>query len=420
MPRPPEPANSSANIESGTPVVTCLTRFAQCAALEADWRAFADEAAPFNPYASPDWTLTWLRHVVQESELAVLTVHRDSRLIGIAPFYVRDLAHLVRTAQLAGTGRLGALTEVPQVLAAPGETRRVMRAVVEHWLTRSEEWDWLELPLTADQGWFEPQWLGESRAVRGLVQHKTTRAAVVMPLTERAEQSSPPSLRPLLKRNVWESVKRARHRLDRAGEPWEIAVHTDPGDVRSALPELRRLHAARAEMEGARVHPDALGEPRRRAFFNDAVHRMAASGRVELLTLDVAGAPVAAQLVLRAASSAYFALSGIDPQWWSVGPVTLLQYTAMERALERGDAEVNLSVGPDISKLRWSERVVQHPEFVVCGPRGRSRALLSGYAAAAAVAAVRREAARHQVRENHGHEHEPRTHEPARSGGGRP
>lgn len=402
MPRPPDPAHVSphAHAAAGTPVVTRLTRFAQCAALEADWRALADEAAPLNPYASPDWTLTWLRHVVHEHELAVLTVHRDSRLIGIAPFYVRDLVHLARTVQLAGTGRLGALTEVPQVLAAPGETRRVMRAVVGHWLTRSQEWDWLELPLTVDQGWFEPQWLGESRAVSGLVQHKTTSAAIVLPMAGQT------ALRPLLKRNVWESVKRARHRLDHAGEPWDIVIHTDPGDVRATLPELRRLHAARAEMEGARVHPDALGEPRRRAFFNDAVHRMAASGRVELLTLNVAGTPVAAQLVLRAPSAAYFALSGIDPQWWSVGPVTLLQYTAMERALERGDTEVNLSVGPDVSKLRWSEHIVQHPEFVVCGPRGRSRVLLSGYAAAAAVAAVRREAGRHQVREHHDGEHE--------------
>lgn len=416
MPRPPDPAPTSTHAQAatpaqaaaqvhaaaGTPVVTRLTRFAQCAALEADWRALADEAAPLNPYASPDWTLTWLRHVVHESELAILTVHRDSRLVGIAPFYLRDIAHLARTAQLAGTGRLGALTELPQVLAAPGETRRVMRAVVEHWLTHSQEWDWLELPLTADQGWFEPQWLGESRTASGLVQHTTTRAATVLPLAGQK------TLRPLLKRNAWESVKRARHRLDRAGEPWDIVIHADPGDVRATLPELRRLHAARAETEGSRAHLDALGEPRRRAFFNDAVHRMAASGRVELLTLNVAGAPIAAQLVLRAPSAAYFALSGTDPQWRSAGPVTLLQYTAMERALERGDTEVNLSVGPDIAKLRWSEHVVQHPEFVVCGARGRSRVLLAGYAAAAAVAAVRREAGRHQMREHHdgGHEYE--------------
>ncbi|MBR7836850.1 GNAT family N-acetyltransferase [Actinospica durhamensis] len=408
MPRPlethPEPRIRAEG--SSEPLLTSLTRFAQFATLEAEWRALADEAAPLNPYASPDWTLTWLRHTVAEPELALLTVRRGERLIGLAPFYLRDLGHLARTVQLAGTGRLGALTELPQVLAAPGETRRVLRAVVGHWLARSDEWDWLELPLTVDQGWFEPQWLGESKAVSGLVQHKTTRAAVVLPLVrpdgsdhhDHDDHAGHP-LRPFIKRNVWESVKRARHRLDRSGEPWDITIHAGPAAVRAVLPDLRRLHTARARMAGARVHPDTLADPSRRAFFADAVHRMATSGRAEVLTLDVAGTPVAAALVLRARSASYLALTGLDPDWWAVGPVTLLQYTAMERALERGDTEANLSVGPDVSKLRWSEHVVQHPEFVVCGPRTRSRVLLSGYAAAAAVAAVRREAARHQVRE---------------------
>jgi CelD/BcsL family acetyltransferase involved in cellulose biosynthesis len=199
---------------------------------------------------------------------------------------------------------------------------------------------------------------------------------------------------------VWESVKRGRHRLTGTGRPWEITAHTTERQVRAALPVLRRLHAARAGMSGARAHPDALAAPAHRAFLTEAVTRMAAAGRAELLTLAVDDTPIAALLVLRSRSAAYLALSGIDPRWWSTGPVTLLQHAAMERALARGDGEVNLSVGPDVSKLRWSEQVVQHPEFVVCGPRARSRTLLAGYAALAAVAAVHREAGRHQVREH--------------------
>jgi hypothetical protein len=40
---------------------------------------------------------------------------------------------------------------------------------------------------------------------------------------------------------------------------------------------------------------------------------------------------------------------------------------------------------------------VPHMEFVVCGPRTRSRLLLAGYAAVGAVAAMRREKRRHEV-----------------------
>ncbi|HEV3170530.1 MAG TPA: GNAT family N-acetyltransferase [Actinocrinis sp.] len=375
-----------------------LSRHADVAALESEWRELYELAAGRNPYASPDWVIAWLEHLVHENELAVLTVRRDGRLIGVAPCYLRSVARVLgasaaRTVQLAGTIRFPGLTELPQALAARGETRSVLRAVVGHWIAAPERWDWLELPLDAEQGWFEPQWLGEGEAFTGLVQHKTTRAAVVLPLDGAAA-----SVRTALKRNVWESVKRARNRLDKSGRVWRVVVHRAPDEVAAALPVLRRLHGARASIAGRRVHPDVLGDPARYAFVADAAGRMAANDRVELLTLDVDGTAIAALLVLRAPRAAFLALSGVDPHWWHVGPVTLLQYAAIERAAERGDAEVNLSVGPDISKLRWSDRVVQHPEFVVCGPRPGSRRRLAAYAAAGAVAAVRREAGRHQVR----------------------
>ena len=45
----------------------------------------------------------------------------------------------------------------------------------------------------------------------------------------------------------------------------------------------------------------------------------------------------------------------------------------------RADAEMNFSVGPDVAKRRWSEQVVQHPEFAVCGWRRRSRIAYTAY-----------------------------------------
>jgi CelD/BcsL family acetyltransferase involved in cellulose biosynthesis len=86
----------------------------------------------------------------------------------------------------------------------------------------------------------------------------------------------------------------------------------------------------------------------------------------------------------------------VDPEWWQASPVTLLQLHAAEVAVERGQREFNLSVGPSVSKLRWSEQVRQHPEFIVCGPRRSSRLAFTGYRMAAAAAGVVREAERHR------------------------
>jgi CelD/BcsL family acetyltransferase involved in cellulose biosynthesis len=372
--------------------VARITTPGELAALLPEWRDLYENGASLNPYASPDWMATWLAHFVRAEDLAVTTVRREGRLIGLAPTYVRRLGGVLQTVQLAGTMTAPGLTELPQILTATGETRSVLRAVLRHWAECPRQWDWLELPLDANQGWFEPQWLGEGRSLRGLVRHKTTRASVVLPLFAIASSTAG-----ALKRNVWESVKRSRNRLNRSGVSWNISVHCEPADIAAAMPELRRLHAARSTTTGRRTHPDMLGDPAHYDFFAEAVGRMAAAGRAELLTLDAGSTPIAAQLVLRAPAASYLALSGVDPEWWHASPVTLLQYTAIGRAAERGDREMNLSVGPDVSKLRWSEQVVQHPEFVVCGSRDRSRRLLAAYSALSALASVQREAARHQV-----------------------
>ena len=364
-----------------------VTRTGDPTGLVEEWRALADRGAPRNPFASPDWTITWLRHFVAERDTAVLAIRRNGELIGIAPWYVRRIAGGIRTVQLAGTVRHPELTELPQVIAAPEEHRSVLRAAIEYWCSRPGAWDWLELPIENGQGWFEPEWLGAGFVVR----HKAVRPAVVLPLPADVA-----TLKSSLKRNVTESIRRARNRLDKSGSGWEITAHTGAA-VPAALRTLRALHRTRAELPDRRRHPDMLADDDRFACYADAVGRLADHDRAEVLTLDVAGEAVAALLVLRSAQAGYLACSGVAPAWWHVSPVTLLQWTAMCGAVERGDAEMNLSMGPDVAKLRWSEHVVPHMEFVVCGPRTRSRALLTGYAALGAVAGMRRERRRHEV-----------------------
>jgi O-antigen/teichoic acid export membrane protein/CelD/BcsL family acetyltransferase involved in cellulose biosynthesis len=390
--------------------VVRVRTFDEAEALADDWRALHRIAGASNPFAGPDWLLTWARHFVTERDLDIFTVWRDGTLVGLAPWYVKRDPLLPRRLQLLGSGRHDALTELPQVLTAPGEARSVLRAVIGEWSQRSGDWGWLELPVMADQGWFEPEWLTGIIGKGALVQHKTTRATVVLDLP-----ADVPALHAGLKRNLLESTHRARNRLDKAGPPWAITVHEDPLDIGRALSVLIVLHAARSRLIGRRHHPDQLAVPARREFLREALAAMAGRGQAQILTLDVAGSPVAAQLVLHAPGGSYLGLSGVDPDWWQVSPVTLLQLRAAEVAVERGYREFNLSVGPSVSKLRWSEEVRQHPEFIVCGPRRSSRLAFTGYRMAAAAAGVAREAERHRTttKSGSGKGDEARAHPPA-------
>jgi CelD/BcsL family acetyltransferase involved in cellulose biosynthesis len=371
--------------------VAQISTFADAEAIWADWRALHDRSGSRNPFASPDWLVPWARHFVQEHELAMLAVSRDGVLVGMAPWYIKHTWPSLDRVQLLGSGRHDALTELPQVLAAPSEARSVLRAVLEHWAQAPGAWDWLELPMLEEQGWFEPEWLIDAIGKGGFVQHKVTRPSVVLALPQEVS-----ALRGMLKRNLLESIRRARNRLDRTGRPWAITAHAEENDLRRTLPVLAGLHAARAGLAGRERHSNQFAEPARLAFLIEALSGMARRGQAEILTLDVEGTAVAAQLVLRAPDATYLLVSGVDPEWWNFSPVTLLQLRAAETAVERGHREFNLSTGPAMSKLRWSEQVQQHPEFIVCGSRRSSRMAFTAYRVATAAAAIRREATRHR------------------------
>jgi len=45
----------------------------------------------------------------------------------------------------------------------------------------------------------------------------------------------------------------------------------------------------------------------------------------------------------------------------------------LQAAIGRGDTSANLSQNPDESKLRWSEQIEQHNEFLLFSPRRRAR-----------------------------------------------
>lgn len=380
--------------DSATISVSWITDFSELSAFTPEWRELYERAGRQNPFASPDWLGTWARHFVPERDLAVVAVRRNDELIGLAPWYENrnHTGRLLRRLRLLGSGRHAALTELPQVLTLPGESRSVLRAAVSELFQHSNRWDLFELALMEDQGWFEPEWLGREAGRSGQVHHITTRAANVLALpTDKAD------LQKMIKRNLLESVHRSRNRLNRQAGSWKVTVHEDVAGIECALPALTRLHSARSQMTDRRHHPDYLAGAGCYEFLSEALRCMARSGRAQIFTLDVDGSQVAAQLVLHAADSAYIGSSGVDPDWWKFGPVTLLQWYAAEAAIERGHQTFNLSVGPNLAKLRWSEHVVQHPGFMVCAPRRYSQLALVGYSAAAGALGVGREAAYRRV-----------------------
>ncbi|NAZ75833.1 GNAT family N-acetyltransferase [Kineococcus sp. T13] len=315
-----------------------------------------------NPFCSPEWVLEWYRaHVPDPAQRHLLLVRDDAgALVGVAPLYEQVVGPrrlpVGRRLVLVGYG-LATPLELPQVLTTDRHARAVHQAVVR-W-SRDAGADWAELSLARDQVWFEPAWVEDTTAHSPHHSHRAARACVVLPLEGDWEQ-----VRSGLKRNLKESLRRGRNRLTRSGRDWHVRTLEGAEVDEEAVRRFFALHSARAGFDGtSSTHPDAYADAARRELLVRLLPRLAGSKEASLVELVVDGEVVAVQLALHAHGTSYVHSSGLDPAYWEFSAVTLLQAEVVRSAIARGDTVVNFSPGPNVAKMRWSERMHVQDDF---------------------------------------------------------
>ena len=349
------------------------------ARLEREWLELFALSGTRNPFAHPTCVRVWLRHFAPNDEQrVVVTARREGQLVAVAPFaYRAHRAGPVRARSLelvgAGVARADCVTEMTEVLLAPEGRRRTLRALVRHLtLDRPTDWDWLAITLPPTHGWFENEWLPDAWLDRGQrALHRATLPFVVMPLPGSWEELP-------LKRNMKEAIRRSRNRLT-ASHPSHEVVFADGASATAAFSRLQELHRQRAGMTGDRARIDLLANDVTSRFARDLTSALAGVGNATVAQLQVDGEPVAARLVLRANDGVFFPVSGSSPDDWHLGAPTTVIAACVRRAIERGDKLVNFSLVPDAAKLRWSEHLELHNEFVLAAPTRSARHRFAAY-----------------------------------------
>ena len=369
--------------------VTRISTLDAARKFEPEWAQFAERAGIRNPFSHPDILLPWAETFLRSGEqMWLLVARKNSQLVGVAPFYRRTWGRgLAHSMQLWGVGRNSEHIQLPQLLLDPGAPRATARAVVSFLCDERAHWDWATISLN-ESLWFEPDWL--PRGGKLAVLTKTVRPSVILPL---GQEGQPP-----MKRNIRESLRTARNRLNRSFPgAWTVDCAESRHDLAAALPDLARLHGERSQISGKERHPNALTDEANWSFLSRAVSASADRKGAAIYRLMVNGKAMAALLVLRTRTCTYFLISGMTPEAWQFSPTTLLQASAIEDAVLAGQCCVNLSPGPDTAKLRWSESIEVSPEFILVPNRLPARVAFSAYWQAAAAAEFSRERRRHTI-----------------------
>jgi len=383
-----------------------LASHAEIDALRPEWEQLY-EAGHQNPFHDPGWLLAWARtYVPADEDLWVITVRREGRLIGVLPCYRAQLGYgtrlglqglAFRSIQLFGCLITSGITELPSPLAHPREDPRAITRAALRWLVDQAPAQagahWIEVTLDRDVPWLEAQWFRPTSTLEHppTIMAKAPRAVVTLPLPAGAEPL-------VLKRNVKESVRRARNRLTKSGRPWSVRAVTDEKEIATAFETLRTLHSARSSLAGKEAHTNSLtGEAAR--FLSEAVVDLAARGRAAIYQLELDGTVIAAQLVLTTSHASYLSVSGLSAEAWEYSPMALIIHTVATDAIARGADRLHLSAGPDEAKLRWSEQVDYYPQFLVVPPTTQARLAFAAYWPLSAALRYRREFRLHTIRE---------------------
>ncbi|MDC4227928.1 MAG: hypothetical protein MPW15_27790 [Candidatus Manganitrophus sp.] len=105
--------------------------------LKADWERLFAQSSAQNPFLSWEWMAAWWRHL-GAGKLHLLFVRRQGALIGIAPFYQREIrlgGISFRALSFLGDEAVG--SDHLDFLSRKGCEDEVAEAVVQAWLQRS-------------------------------------------------------------------------------------------------------------------------------------------------------------------------------------------------------------------------------------------------------------------------------------------
>ena len=345
--QPPEEGDRLSFRTTNNLSINIIEDAARLSHLVDEWTDLLENSEQDVLFLTPEWLTTWWRCFERDEwTLRLVTVRRQSQLLGIAPLFSRPRKFgglmIHQSNEFLGTGIVG--SDYLDVIARRGEEAMVRVALGEyfnharpiltlsHLLTRSAETNHTVKELELN-GW--------------QVKHSVIESCPYVTLRGHTWESYLDSLGANHRYNFMRRLKNLR----KTGVVEFDAVEKED-QRREAFQAFLALHAMAWQGRGG---SQAMQTTRELAF-HEAFSRTALErGWLRLFLLRVNGRPVGALYGFRRGTKFYFYQSGFDPAWrkHSVGLVTM--GLAIKQALSEGVEEYDLLHGTEAYKFRWAQ-----------------------------------------------------------------
>lgn len=318
------------------PLVETVSSVAQLEHLSEEWEQLASELSA-GPFSMPAVAVPWWKHLGRGHLLVVVVRDGSGRLVGLAPLHERRIGGLEIVRWLGhGMGTVG------QLLVRPGSSE-VAEQVWAHLATSRRR------VLQLVEYRYGGAGLDALRRSTAWTSHIELRdACPYIDLTGRATATD--LLAEPGRRKLRQNMARVDRQLAELAEPLTIEVHTTPAAIEAVIADVTAIHDA-AEAAHPRLH--FLSEPYR-DFTLDVLRGASRRGQLVAVVLRLGDRPVAFHVAIVTGRVASAWLARYDPVAADVAPGHVMLRAVVDWAAGLGLDGVDLQLGDDPYKLRWS------------------------------------------------------------------
>lgn len=349
--------------KSENPATVCAVHVAlvdDLAGLRSEWEPLFASDPTATPFASYEWLCAWCRYWPAGGRPWILAMYEGDRLVGIAPFLMRDRVGL---RLLRGLGL--SVGNYWDVIASPDDREKATTAIAEALRERSSEWDAFFMDKLPEES-------NTIEALRGA-------GLRVGPVTELASPriELPDSFDDYLasvssKRR--KAIRRTLAPLDRGELTVRSAVTA--AEVKLAVERWQFLKTKSWTKRNLAMDPEHRSR-RFREFTTEALTEMVSTGQA-IVWETLAGGEVITVMIGLLDEKAYYAwLVGFDPHFSELQPGHMTIAYGIRWSIERGLRYYDFMLGAESYKYHYAPE----ERFVVAATIGsgslRSRAAIA-------------------------------------------
>jgi len=329
-------------------------------ALKPEWDELLGVSPVNSLFLTWKWLSTWWKNLAEDRKLHIITVHRDNKIIAIAPLCVRPVRSVwfwqVRTFEFLGVGYVG--SDYPDLIIRPGHEQQAIQALVFYMLNQHII---LNFSLVLRNSCYLSEFADLIKQQGWRVLSNNTHVCPYIPLTGHDWESYLATLGSSHRYNLRRRIKN----LHKEFTSVQFEQVKTEQQVEETLAKLIELHNRRWDKQGG---SDAFHRPDLLRFHADISKITLKKDSLRLYQLRLDGNVVAVLYGFKYNNIFYYYQSGYDLEYsrYSVGLV--IMGLTIKSAIEDGMDKYDFLHGDEEYKYLWATQQRELEQLILVPP----------------------------------------------------